>query len=356
MADLTAFYVTDRDEWNAFVEHAPYRSFPQLWEWGELREPSGWRAVRFAVGTTRDKPLAGAQVLIREVPLLGWRLGYAPRGPVGDFDDPDTRRSFLAALRHLGAVEKLATIKVDPEATAHDPLGSLLHTGRWRAATKVQPPRSRVIDLSFDEETLLTGMRKKHRQYVHKAERAGVQVTQLATSAPSHQVATALSDFYVIYRDTAQRAGFPVRAQSYYERVWSLFAPTGHARLFFATLDGARVAALFHFTCGDRAAEAYGGMTDAGADSHANYLLKWEAIRAFKAEGFATYDLWGIATGGIAQFKEGFGGAQVDYIGARDLPLRPAQDAALRVLLPTYGIAQRARLRLTGHKLAGSDD
>ena len=147
-----------------------------------------------------------------------------------------------------------------------------------------------------------------------------------------------------------------MRAQDYYERVWSLFGPTGHARLFFATLDGARVAALFHFTCGDRAAEAYGGMTDAGADSHANYLLKWEAIRAFKAEGFATYDLWGIATGGIAQFKEGFGGNQIDYIGARDLPLRPVQDAALRVLLPAYGVAQRARLRLTGHKLSGSDD
>jgi lipid II:glycine glycyltransferase (peptidoglycan interpeptide bridge formation enzyme) len=97
-------------------------------------------------------------------------------------------------------------------------------------------------------------------------------------------------------------------------------------------------------------------MTDAGAESRANYLLKWEAIRAFRADGFASYDLWGIATGGIAQFKEGFGGRQVDYVGARDLPLRRMQDAALRVLLPTYGIAQRARLRLTGRKLAGSDD
>ncbi len=356
MTDLTAFSITHRDEWNAFVEHARYRSFPQLWEWGELREPSGWRAVRFAVGKSREEPLAGAQVLIREVPVLGWRLGYAPRGPIGEFDDPDTCRSFVAALRHLGAIERIATLKVDPGATASDPLGALLHARRWRAATKVQPPRTRVIDLSLDEEALLAGMRKKHRQYVHKAERAGVQVEQLTTTASAGKSATALADFYAIYRDTAKRAGFPVRAQAYYERVWSLFSPTGHARLFFATLHGARVAALFHFTCGDGAAEAYGGMTDAGADSHANYLLKWEAMRTFRSEGFASYDLWGIATGGIAQFKEGFGGEQIDYIGARDLPLRPAQDAALRVLLPAYGIAQRARLRLAGHKLSGSDD
>jgi lipid II:glycine glycyltransferase (peptidoglycan interpeptide bridge formation enzyme) len=96
-------------------------------------------------------------------------------------------------------------------------------------------------------------------------------------------------------------------------------------------------------------------MLDAGAESRANYLLKWEAIRAFQAEGFAVYDMWGLATGGIAQFKEGFGGRRVDYIGARDLPLRTVPDAALRVLMPAYGMAQRARLRLSGRRLVGSD-
>ncbi|MEX0710195.1 MAG: peptidoglycan bridge formation glycyltransferase FemA/FemB family protein [Chloroflexota bacterium] len=356
MPELSAFYVTDRDAWNDFVEHAPYRSFPQLWEWGELREPAGWRAIRFAVGEREDQPLAGAQVLIRTVPLVGWRLGYAPRGPIGQFDEPETRSSLVAALRHLRVREGIATLKVDPEATAGDPLGAALLGPRWRPSAKVQPPRTRVIDLSLDEDALLGDMGKKHRQYVHKAGRAGVQVVQLATNAPPNETAAALADFYAIYQQTAERAGFAARVQDYYERVWSLFAPGGHARLFFATLDGERVATLFHFTCGDRAAEAYGGMTDVGAASHANYLLKWEAMRAFKAGGFATYDLWGIATGGIAQFKEGFGGRQIDYVGARDLPLRPVQDVALRLLLPAYGIAQRARLRLTGHKLAGSDD
>jgi lipid II:glycine glycyltransferase (peptidoglycan interpeptide bridge formation enzyme) len=356
MADLTAFYVTDRDAWNAFVERAPHRSFPQLWEWGELRELAGWRAVRFAVGERQDEPLAGAQVLIRQVPLLGWRLGYAPRGPIGALDDPETRRSLVAALRHLGVMEGIATLKVDPEATATDPLGVALLAAPWRPAAKVQPPRTRLVDLAADEETLLAQMSKKHRQYVHKAAREGVTVTQLSPSASPDETAVALADFYRIYADTAERAGFAARVQDYYERVWSLFAPAGHARLFFAVLGGERVATLFHFSCGDRAAEAYGGMTDAGAESRANYLLKWEAIRAFRADGFASYDLWGIATGGIAKFKEGFGGRQVDFVGARDLSLRPMQDAALRVLLPAYGIAQRARLRLIGHKLSGSDD
>ena len=353
MPDLAAFRVTDRDAWNAFVEHAPYRSFPQLWEWGELREPSGWRPIRVAVGERPDQPLAGAQVLIRRVPLVGWRLGYAPRGPIGQLDDPVMRQALIAALRGLARDERIATLKVDPEATPRDPFGAALLASPWRRAAKVQPPRTRLIDLSLAEEELLAAVRQKHRQYVHKAERAGVQVEQVDAAADATD---ALRDFYRIYRDTADRAGFVVRVPAYYQRVWRLFAARGHARLFFATLAGERVATLFHFTCGDRAAEAYGGMTANGAASRANYLLKWEAIRAFRTEGFAAYDLWGIATGGIAQFKEGFGGRRIDYVGARDLPLRPAQDAALRLLLPAYGIAQRARLRLAGRKLAGSDD
>ena len=183
-----------------------------------------------------------------------------------------------------------------------------------------------------------------------------MRVERLGGDADEATAARALADFYRIYAHTAERAGFVARAARYYERVWSLFAPSNHARLAFAVLDGERVATLFHFTCGDRAAEAFGGMLDVGAVSRANYLLKWASIIGFKEEGYAVYDLWGLATGGIAQFKEGFGGRQVDYVGARDLPLRRVQDAALRGLLPAYGTAQRARLRLMGRHLAGSGD
>jgi lipid II:glycine glycyltransferase (peptidoglycan interpeptide bridge formation enzyme) len=354
--DLRAVRVTDATTWNAFVEAAPFRSFPQLWEWGELREPSGWRPLRIAVGPDPSTPLAGAQVLIRQVPLVGWRLAYVPRGPVGDLDDPQVRHALFAALRSLARTERIATLKVDPEATPDDAYGEALLSPPWRPAAKVQPPKTRVIDLAAAEDELLANLRKKHRQYIHRAQRDGVRVERLDANADEQTVTSALADFYRIYTHTAERAGFVARAEPYYERVWRTFAPNGHASLDFASLNGERVATLFHFTCGDRAAEAYGGMTDAGAESRANYLLKWEAILGFKRAGFAIYDLWGLATGGIAQFKEGFGGREVTYVGARDLPLRTAEDAALRLLLPAYGIAQRARLRLSGRRLAGSDD
>ncbi len=346
--DLRAWRVTDAETWNAFVEAAPYRSFPQLWEWGEVRGLGNWRPIRLAVGPSHDEPLAGAQLLLRRLPVIGWNLAYVPRGPVGQLDDATVRDALVAAIRALGGPERIATVRVDPEARPDTPYGRYLLESPWRAAPKIQPPTTRIIDLAPGEEALKAALKRKHRQYVNKAERAGMSVERFDGSTPAEVIGPALADFIRIYRFTAERAGFVARQLVYYERMWSIFAPTGRVRLSFAVLDGERVAVLFHFTCGGRAVESYGGMTDAGADARANYLLKWTAIADFAREGFDVYDMWGLATGGIRQFKEGFGGEEVAYVGGRDLALRGPVDAVLRVAIPAYGIAQRTRLRILG--------
>jgi len=345
---LVAWRMTDPGAWNRFVESAPYRSFPQLWEWGELRAASGWRPIRLAVGNDGGEPLAGVQLLLRPMPVLGWSLAYAPRGPIGRLDDPVVRDALVDAMRRLGRTERIATIRADPEATPGSPHGAALLEPPWRAAPKIQPPTTRIIDLAAGEAALRAGMRRKHRQYVGKAERDGVTVDRIDPADAPEVIAAALDDFNRIYRATAERAGFVARQPAYYERAWGLFAPSGHAWLRFARFEGERVAVLFGYTCGDRAVEAYGGMTDAGASVRANYLLKWSAIVDFARDGHAVYDMWGLATGGIRQFKEGFGGEEVAYVGARDLALRTLPDTLLRIGLPVHGGLQRARLRLRG--------
>src|SRR4029079_13952785 len=159
------------------------------------------------------------------------------------------------------------------------------------------------------EDVLLADMRKKWRQYVNKARTAGVTVVDAD--------ACGVAELYRISRETADRAGFLIRAESAYRDVWEAFAPSGNARLLFAqTPDGAPHETLFLVRCGPRVVEPYGGMTAAVGESRANYLLKWEAIRSSREPGATSYDLWGLATGGIAHFKTGFGGREVRYIGA----------------------------------------
>ncbi len=158
-----------------------------------------------------------------------------------------------------------------------------------------------------------------------------------------------LGEFYRIYRETADRAGFLIRTEQAYRDIWEAFRPAGRARLLFAqSPDGEPVATLFLVRCGPRVVEPYGGMTQAGGDTRANYLLKWEAIRSSREQGATSYDLWGLATGGIAHFKTGFGGREIRYIGAWDLVLD-------RMGRTVYEGAGRARVLLARrrHGLTG---
>ena len=332
---LRAWLEDDPARWDAFVEAAPYRSFSQLWEWGELRREGGWIPLRLAVGDAEagDRILAGAQLMVRRVPLFGTALAYAPRGPIGALDEDAVWSELVAALRRLAVAERVATIRIEPEATTSSPVGQRLQARFWRRAPANQPTKTRIIDLARSEDELRADLRKKHRQYVAKAERAGLTVERFDGGADPDTIGRALADFHRILAGTGERAGFNTRPPGYYRQVWQALAPANRVRLYVATRDGNRLATLFHITCGGHAAELYGGATPEGTDAHANYLVKWAAILGFKEEGFATYDLWGEPTSGIAHFKEGFGGEPIELVGARDLVVNRAGDLIVRAAL-----------------------
>lgn len=327
-------------DWDRFVEAHEPSSYLQLSGWANVKAVNGWTAHRIVAGGNGNQPDIGAQILVRRPRPMPWGFAYAPRGPVAGRWDAATIDEFTSVVRGTLPSEagRVSHLRIDPEVEAGGPLdadGSVrqaLRRAGWRAANPIQPTATRLIDLRADEEALWGDLRKKWRQYVNKARQAGIVVVDGGGER--------LGEFYRIYRETADRAGFLIRTESAYRDVWDAFAPGGRARLLFAqTADGEPQATLFLVRCGGRVVEPYGGMSSAGANSRANYLLKWEAIRSSREAGAHTYDLWGLATGGIAHFKTGFGGREVRYIGAWDLVLDPL---GRRV----YEVAQAGRVWL----------
>ena len=338
----------DAGAWDQFVEGNESGSYLQLSGWASVKAVNGWTAHRVVAPGDAATPDIGAQILVRRPRPMPWAFAYAPRGPVAGRWDAAAVDAFTSSVRgELSAAGRVSHVRIDPEIEANGPLdsgGSLqdaLRRAGWHEATPIQPTASRLIDLDADEEALWGDLRKKWRQYVNKARQAGIVVVDGGGER--------LGEFYRIYRETADRAGFLIRTEAAYRDVWNAFAPGGRARLLFAqTADGEAHATLFLVRCGARVVEPYGGMTAAGAESRANYLLKWEAIRSSREAGARIYDLWGLATGGIAHFKTGFGGREVRYIGAWDLVLDPL---GRRV----YQIAQAGRVWLARRRrgLAG---
>jgi peptidoglycan pentaglycine glycine transferase (the first glycine) len=327
----------DPTEWDRFVETQEPGSYLQRSAWATVKAVNGWSAHRIVAETGADGRI-GAQILVRRPRPMPWGFAYAPRGPVATTWSALAVAAFTSAVRDGLSREagRVSHVRIDPEIEADgpsDPDGDLrraLRVAGWRPAAPIQPNATRIIDLRADEAALWGDLRKKWRQYVNKARAGGVEVVDAGGDR--------LGDFYRVYRETADRAGFLIRAESAYRDVWDAFAPAGNARLLFAQAPGGEpLATLLLVRCGPRVVEPYGGMTAAGGASRANYLLKWEAIRSSKERGATSYDLWGLATGGIAHFKTGFGGREVRYVGAWDLVLDPLGRRA-------YEGAQRTRV------------
>jgi lipid II:glycine glycyltransferase (peptidoglycan interpeptide bridge formation enzyme) len=342
----------DTASWDAFVARSNPGSYLQTSAWAEVKAPNGWTPLRFMgsslVGRAdagrppadadaaehedaeADEPPGretafGVQMLLRRPRLFPWAFAYAPRGPVLEAWDPSTLSAFTAGLRQalVSSPERVSHVRIEPEIELDGPWdvdGGLRHALRhsgWRPGTPVQPPRTRQIDLRADEAALWGDLRKKWRQYVNKARKSEIRVVDATVDR--------LPEFYSIYQETAKRAGFIIRTYESYLTVWQAFAKLGMARLLMAeTHEGTGLATLFVLRVGDRVIEPYGGMTAQGAESRANYLLKWEAIRTSREQGAVTYDMWGLSHEGIEQFKSGFGGREIRYVGAWDLVLDPA--------------------------------
>lgn len=302
--------------WDRFVAAAPGGSYLQTTPWARVKAPNGWHAVR-VVASAPGGPV-GAQVLVRRVRGLPWAFGYAPGGPLTAAGAPDAPAlaAFGAALRERARALRVSHVRIEPAVEAGGALAGRLAAAGWRPAPPIQPQVTRIVDLARDEAALWSDLRPKWRQYVNRARRGGVRIVEGSGER--------LGDFYRLYAETARRVGFLHRAESAQRRLWEAFEPLGMARLLFAeSSDGEPLATLLLIGCGRRIVEVYGGMSEAGAASRANYLLKWEAIRRAREAGYAVYDLWGLVHPGIAHFKRGFGGREVRYAGAWDLVVDP---------------------------------
>ncbi len=316
------------DAWDAFVAGHPLATYLQTSGWAKVKAPNGW-TERLVEVPLADGGRIGARVLLHRPRAVPWTFAYAPRGPLAT----DWTEATLAAwgdalpgaLRAAGGLgRRVAHVRIDPEIELGGPLDfdgaartTLIRLG-WQPAPEVQPSVTRIVDLTAPEDVIWGDLRSKWRQYVNRARTAGVSVVDVDADADP----TAFPTFHRIMAETSRRTATPIRTEASYRDIWDAFRPGGGARLLFARDDPGEVqAVLLLVRCGSRVVEPYGGMTAAGADRRANYLLKWEAIRTSREAGATSYDMWGLVHPGIRQFKEGFGGREVRLIGAWDLPL-----------------------------------
>ena len=315
--------------------------------WGEFKRGWGWRPA-YLVSDDPGMPVA-TLFLRRHVPGLGW-LWYAPKGPAASTAD-----QLAQMLSSRSAFPGAFCVQVEPELpdTAANRLA--LTSAGLRKAEDVQISRATaIVDLAPDEEAVLASFKPKTRYNIRLAGRRGVTVTAVPCDKAG------VTAMYGLMAAAFQRAGFPLRPQTYYSGYWRLFEASGQGQLFLARLGEEVLAGAFVIRVGDRAWYKDGGSVTHRHEAMAPHLVQWEAMRWLRARGVRSYDLFAVPSqeqsaagdhplGGLLQFKAGFTADIREFVGTWELVLDERRHRLWR--RAGEPLARRLRWRLRGDLL-----
>jgi len=343
---------------------APIAELPflQLPAWAVNKSLTGWSAARL-VALAPNGSWAGAQFLIRRLPAGLGAIAYAPRGPlVVATDEALAARLRAALLGGLGALRAngVTLVRIEPGETrvlvegddqvtppvrATGPLRSPWIDAARAAgvallsARPVQPRSSRRIDLERGIDAVRADWRRTSAASARKATEAGatMRVGGVADAEAFRGVMLAI----------AGRTGVKVRSGAAFAHLIASLnaAPSAGASELqsggeFAIAESAEgrvVGALLLATTATTTTEIFGGATDEGNAIRVPYLLKAYAIERAVALGSRTYDMWGISTQGIAEFKAAWGGTAYAYPGGFDVVIDLLRGRLARAALDLRG-------------------
>lgn len=325
------------DQWDAFVAAHPRAHLLQLSAWGELKGGFGWTPVRVAVADSAGQIVAGAQLLLRALPLRLGRLAYVPYGPLVDWTDAAQVDALCAALDLAAKQHRVAFTKIEP---GFDLQVDFKVLGFRSSPQTVQPPRTYAIDISGDEETILKRMNQGTRRNIRKSEKFEIEIREGS--------AADVASFNALMDATGDRAEFGVHVPEYYQRAYELFVPSGRAALLMARYGEIDLAGIMVFALGEWAWYLYGASSREEHKRMAPYGVQWAGIQWARAQGATIYDMYGVPdanedkleaefqdrTDGlwsVYRFKRGWGGDVIRSVGAWDRVYEPAIYAAYRL-------------------------
>ena len=291
----------------------------QSWQWGDFRKKLGQTILRYGLyqGTALTEAF---QLSLHPIPFTRYFVGYLPKGP---FPDEDLAK----VLKEIGKKFNLAFIKLEPDIVQNDEGLTNVSSSFKRSPKPLFTKFNFIIDLTKSEEDLLKDMHPKTRYNINVAKKHHVRIEQGISDSD-------FETYLKLYFDTTKRQGYYGHSEKYHREFWRLFKAAKMARILIAywkippTFQKTPLAAWMLVGFKDTLYYPYGGSAIEHRHVMANNLLAWEAIRMGKKLGLKKFDMWG-ALGpeaderdpwfGFHNFKKGYGGKLVEYIGTYDL-------------------------------------
>lgn len=314
--------IDHKQTWEDFLlsSQLPTIPFFQSWSWGDVQQKLGNKIYRF--GIYEGKKLVGI-VLAVEINARRGKYLHVRHGPVLHNPEKDLV-PFVALFKEFAQKVGVDFVRMSPIMLEDTFDIEILRELGFRNAPihNMDAENAWILRLTPSEEQLLAGMRKTTRYLVRKAQQLPV-VVKVGTDEKEFNA------FMELYKETSQRHKFvPHRGL---REEFLLYSKENQAELFLAYYEGNVIAGALIIYYGNQAVYHHGASSDAFKEIPAAYLLQWQAICEAKKRGLALYNFWGVVPPekpnhpwrGLTLFKTGFGGEQINFIHAQDLPIKP---------------------------------
>lgn len=193
-------------EFDVYASNHKYSSYYQSSSYGYLMSNYGLKPIYlgFYEGTT----LLGASLILYKTPFMGFKYGYAPRGPLIDYDNYSEVIKITKELKNYLLKERFILLKIDPLvlSTKRDEVGAILetnehknnileclkscgyyHCGNSQSFESIKPRWMAILELNKEEKQLFKSLSKTTKNKIRKAIKLGIEV---------HKDNTKLEDIY----------------------------------------------------------------------------------------------------------------------------------------------------------------
>lgn len=200
------------------------------------------------------------------------------------------------------------------------------NTENWNLHKSIEdslPKNTFFLDLTLNEQDLLSNMRYNTRYNVRKASKKGIRVREYGIEQ--------IEQWYQLYLETAIRHNMPLQDQEFFTTILKNQDNTKNGvtiKMLMADYEGSLLSSMFLVLSERRGTYLFGASTSSKDNLMASYALQWESIRIAKQWGCSEYDMFGSAPNsnqshplhGVHIYKKGFGGNLYHRMGCWDYP------------------------------------
>lgn len=313
--------ITDKNTWEHFLLSQKMPPFLQSWNMGQVHEQMGESIVRLGFYDSTEE-LVGIAFCIVVRARRGSYL-YLPYGPILKSWDQNIFKQVISKIKEVAQEHKCSSIKISPFIDDTSDNRKLFASEKFISAPlHILGESLWILDIQKNENELMYGMKKNHRNLIRRAQKDGVKIHV-------YQDESGMSAFLKLHEQTRKRHNFVPYPDDYFQHQVEKFKDDGQVLMLEARHDGKVLASAIIMYYGDTASYHHGASIPSKIP--ATYLLQWTAIQEAKKRGMKYYNFWGIYTGenkkhpfyGISHFKRGFGGQLKQLLHCQDLPLKP---------------------------------